>query len=675
VKRPLLIAALSLGLLALPQQAAAAGWLADAPATAGASSGSVATDLAGDTFIVYKAHETELIDLLSRPAGGQFGSTQTIFSGGSVLTTSPSIAVDGAGDAVIAWAAISASPSLNYKVFAATRSAAGVVKQLGMLAETKDSTGFQTPAVAQNASGAAVIAWVEPESGTIEAVTRNSSSHAFGSLTTGLGASAAPIGDLAAAVDSSGNDVLAFAANGLTWVINATAGSWATSAEQVSNGVATVTGAPSLAAAGTKVLLAWTQGSTGEVFASHGTIAGGLSLPIDLSDATQNSTEATAAVDPAGDALVAWHVPPASGTISTIRASAAPEGSFPLPTQTAKIAEVSNLAGGSTASAMGASGQAILTWSHFEAGSEAQQGVSWTPTAGLTPVQQLSAPGEHNLAPMSDAADPLGDDIATWLTTSDAIRFAVYDAAPPTLAQPTIPTSTTAGQTVSMTVENPFDIWSAPLAASWSFGDGAGATGTSVAHAYTHSGTFTVSVAATDAAGNTTSHTGSITVSAAAASAAGSPTADASLTSSAAGTLTVSGPHLSPTRFQRGKRTATISKLAAKRTPTATMISFALSQPATVRLSFEEAEPGVITRHKCSAASKTHSKGRRCTRYVAVSHGVSRAAPAGKQSIVFDGVLDGGGRLSPGSYRLSLLASGAAGRATAAQHPTFTLLG
>src|ERR1700677_1910931 len=118
----------------MPQQAAAAGWLADAPAATGASSAVVATDLAGDTFIVYKAHETELIDLLSRPAGGQFGSTQTIFSGGSVLTTSPSIAVDGAGDAVIAWAEISASPSLNYKVFAATRSAAGVVKQLGMLA-------------------------------------------------------------------------------------------------------------------------------------------------------------------------------------------------------------------------------------------------------------------------------------------------------------------------------------------------------------------------------------------------------------------------------------------------------------------------------------------------------------------------------------------------------------
>jgi len=38
-------------------------------------------------------------------------------------------------------------------------------------------------------------------------------------------------------------------------------------------------------------------------------------------------------------------------------------------------------------------------------------------------------------------------------------------------------------------------------------------------------------------------------------------------------------------------------------------------------------------------------------------------------------VLDGGRSLSPGSYRVSLLATDAAGRTTATQHPTFTLLG
>ena len=117
-------------------------------------------------------------------------------------------------------------------------------------------------------------------------------------------------------------------------------------------------------------------------------------------------------------------------------------------------------------------------------------------------------------------------------------------------------------------------------------------------------------------------------------------------------------------------------KLArAKPTPTATTISFGLSQAATVELTFEQSENGVITGHKCSAASKTHSKGRRCSRYAAVPRGVSRAAPEGRDSITFDGLLDGGARLSPGTYRLSLLATGPAATVTAAQHPTFTLLG
>lgn len=138
--------------------------------------------------------------------------------------------------------------------------------------------------------------------------------------------------------------------------------------------------------------------------------------------------------------------------------------------------------------------------------------------------------------------------------------------------------------------------------------------------------------------------------------------------------LSVSNLKLSTARFRAGKHTATIAKSKSMGAPTATTISFGLSQAATVKLSFEQAEAGVITGHKCSAASRAHSRGRRCTRYAAVSHGVSRAAQAGTDSISFDGVLDGGRSLSPGTYRVSLVATGATGRATAAQHPTFTLL-
>ena len=73
--------------------------------------------------------------------------------------------------------------------------------------------------------------------------------------------------------------------------------------------------------------------------------------------------------------------------------------------------------------------------------------------------------------------------------------------------------------------------------------------------------------------------------------------------------------------------------------------------------------------------SKTHRNGKRCTRYTAVHGGVTRAGHAGTDTITFAGVLDGGTRLMPGTYRLSLGATDAGGSATAAQHPSFTLLG
>ena len=66
--------------------------------------------------------------------------------------------------------------------------------------------------------------------------------------------------------------------------------------------------------------------------------------------------------------------------------------------------------------------------------------------------------------------------------------------------------------------------------------------------------------------------------------------------------------------------------------------------------------------------------GLRCARYAAISHTVVRNGHAGLDRMHFEGLLDGGTRLAPGGYRLSLSARAASGSVTAAQHPTFTLL-
>jgi hypothetical protein len=188
-----------------------------------------------------------------------------------------------------------------------------------------------------------------------------------------------------------------------------------------------------------------------------------------------------------------------------------------------------------------------------------------------------------------------------------------------------------------------------------------------------------------------TTYTVTLTASSAQGSSSGSPVTFTTSASSGAGSdtrppgtgplrtaLTVTNLKLSPARLRRGTRAATIAKAKpkkqAKALPTSTTISFALSAAATTKLSFELAQPGVLGGRKCSAASKTHRKGKRCTRYTTVRGGVTRSGHAGTDRITFAGILDGGARLSPGEYRLSLSAGSPSGNATAAQHPVFTLL-
>jgi hypothetical protein len=189
---------------------------------------------------------------------------------------------------------------------------------------------------------------------------------------------------------------------------------------------------------------------------------------------------------------------------------------------------------------------------------------------------------------------------------------------------------------------------------------------------------YTVTLIATSAQGTGSGTPVTFVTSAASGSGAGTgPAGTGGL--GTAGALTVMNLKLSPTRFHRGTRPATIAKAKpkkkAKALPTSTTISFALSQAATVKLSFELAQPGVLAGRKCGATSKTHRKGKHCTRYTALRGAVTLAGHAGTDKITFAGVLDDGARLAPGTYRLSLGATASAGSATAAQHPTFTLLG
>jgi hypothetical protein len=134
---------------------------------------------------------------------------------------------------------------------------------------------------------------------------------------------------------------------------------------------------------------------------------------------------------------------------------------------------------------------------------------------------------------------------------------------------------------------------------------------------------------------------------------------------------------LTPTRFRRGSKAAVIAAAPGRRRkpPQGATLSLTLSRAATLTLTFERAGSGVIVGRTCRAPRKHHHGGRRCKRFTPVPHALTLSAPAGHDTVAFDGVLDRGARLAPGAYRLIATAvSTGAGRATAAQRPSFTLL-
>lgn len=86
-----------------------------------------------------------------------------------------------------------------------------------------------------------------------------------------------------------------------------------------------------------------------------------------------------------------------------------------------------------------------------------------------------------------------------------------YDGAGPQLRAPLFPGAAPAGRRLRFAVE-PVDVRSAVHSVAWDFGDGSGASGSSVAHAYAEPGLYRAQVTATDTLGNESTTTGAVRV-------------------------------------------------------------------------------------------------------------------------------------------------------------------
>ena len=104
---------------------------------------------------------------------------------------------------------------------------------------------------------------------------------------------------------------------------------------------------------------------------------------------------------------------------------------------------------------------------------------------------------------------------------------------------------------------------------------------------------------------------------------------------------------VSPSRFRGG---SSLSKVAGSHA--VAKITFTLSEPATVKLSFAKAEPGRTVGHACRKPNRSNHAKRPCTRYVSVGSFTVQGR-SGANTVAFAGRLPAGKRLAPGSYTLA----------------------
>jgi hypothetical protein len=149
----------------------------------------------------------------------------------------------------------------------------------------------------------------------------------------------------------------------------------------------------------------------------------------------------------------------------------------------------------------------------------------------------------------------------------------------------------------------------------------------------------------------------SYTVTLVAASAQGTSTgAPVTFTTAHPPAVTLSGLRVTPRRLHHAK----------KKHPSATTISFGVSQAATVKLTFAKRIKGRRVGKRCSA---TKHHGKRCTAYKPIKTTVTLNGAAGENRLTVPGK-----KLRPGTYRLSVAATSATGQHSNTLTASLTIL-
>jgi hypothetical protein len=233
-----------------------------------------------------------------------------------------------------------------------------------------------------------------------------------------------------------------------------------------------------------------------------------------LSDPNVTSIQPVFALDDFGNTAATWvtnPIDPNPEMLSSVRPAG---GSFTAP-QTLSRATVPQHRGQAVAAS--ANRDAIAVFMSTVNGNPAVFAARRTGGGAFAPAKAIAttSPGVADIGSPDVALDSQGNAFAAFVASdaagNGAVQVAPFDPVPPVITAANVPATATTGVPVGMSAAASDRMSGAAL--HFAFGDGGAADGGAVAHIYAAPGTYTVTVTATDGAGNASAVARTIVVS------------------------------------------------------------------------------------------------------------------------------------------------------------------
>jgi hypothetical protein len=468
-------------------------------------------DAGGDAVAVWQRSNgsNTIIESASRPVGSSWGAATDLSAPGQ-NAKDPQLRVGAGGQAIAVWRRYDGS---DYRIQAAERAPSGSWSPPVDLSAPGESA--EEPEIAVGPQGTAVAVW-QRSNGTntiVQAAVRPPGGP--------WGAAA----DLSSSGDDASEPTVAVLANGeaiALWrrfdgsenLIEGSAcqvgGTWSTTPVALSAPGQNAADPQVASGGGATAVAVWQRfnGANEVIQSTARGEEGAWTTPIDLSSPGQNAAEPDLAARSDGTAVAAWQRSNGADTVveSTSRS---PGGAWDAPGALSAVGQNAQ----EPAVALSSNGSAFAVWRRSNGvntivqGSVRASGGAWSLAASLSVIG-------FNASEPQVAADSEGNGVAVWQRFDGAntiVQSSGFDGAGPRLLGLSITAAGTIQQPLSFAV-SPFDVWSPVTAVQWSFGDGEGALGTTVSHAYLQPGSYQVAVTATDGVGNASTASAVVTI-------------------------------------------------------------------------------------------------------------------------------------------------------------------